>query len=220
MKRILLFCMTVLIAASCADFPTVLYQGLMFGTMQGYATMHGDDGREYHFTNLTADTSVPTEGRIVAAFYATSQIQGAENAYEAELINYSLPVYKEPVPCATAGDSEALGTEPVQIADGYFGGGCLNLTCNAYFGPNANVKHELFLAVDNYSAPSDTLRLTLRHDAHEDSIIGAEIMEFTIKSFYASFPLVDLLPESGEKVVSISWYWDDEWHTDVRTIKR
>ena len=219
MKRILLFCIIAMFASACAETPEILYRGLLFGYMTGPETMHGDDERDYHFTNIEDDMGLPSEGRVVALFYATSQTPGKENAYEAELISFSTPAYKNPVLCTSIEESEALGTDPVELADGYFGGGCLNLVCNAYFGPIANVKHVINLAVDN-STPSDTLRLTLRHDAGDDHTDSIDTSDMTVKSFYASFPMGDLMPEGREKVVVFNWYWNDGWHQEIRTYKR
>lgn len=218
MKRILLICFAAMLAASCNDFPEILYKGLMFGDMTGPSMFHADDGCWYQFNNITSENGVPTSGRIVALFNAVSKVEGSDDRYIAELVDFSIPLYKEPVLCPTADDADSLGLDPVAIADGYYGGGCLNFSCKAVFGKSMNIKHEINLAVDT-SSPSDTLHVSLRHDAHKDKMEVNEMEDYSEKSFYASFPMGDLIPASGEKVIELSWFWDNKWQKAIKIVK-
>lgn len=219
MKRILLFCVAALLAASCNEIPDILYQALLFGDMTAPAVLSADDGCEYHFNNVTTDTGLPSEGRVVALFNAVSKIEGTDNKYEAQLVNFTVPLYKEPVLCPTKDDADSLGLDPIKLIDGYYGGGCLNLVCNAVFGTSATAKHVVNLAVDT-SVASDTLHLSLRHDAQDDKMEVNEMDDYTEKSFYASFPMGDLIPSSGEKIIEFSWYWDNKWQKAIKIIKQ
>ena len=219
MKRILLFCMAALLAVSCNDFPEILYQGLMFGDMTGPSSFHADDGRDYQFTNITPEAGLPSEGRVVALFNAVEKVEGTDNVYRAELLNFNIPVSKAPVLCPNKADADSLGLDPIALEDGYYGGGCLNLVCKAIFGTSNEIKHIINLAVDT-SVASDTLHLSLRHDAQSDKMSVTEMEDYYEKSFYASFPMGDLIPSTGEKVIEFTWYWDNQWQKAIKIIKQ
>ena len=219
MKRILLFCVAALLAASCNEIPDILYRALLFGDMTSPTVLSADDGCEYHFNNVTTDMGLPSEGRVVVILNALSKIEGTDNRYEAQLVNFSVPLYKEPVLCPTKDNADSLGLDPIELADAYYGGGCINMLCNAIFGTSASTKHVVNLAVDT-SVASDTLHLSLRHDAQTDKMEVNEMDDYVEKSFYASFPMGDLIPASGEKVIEFSWYWDNKWQKAVKIIKQ
>ena len=221
MKRILFALLAAaLCLSSCMNSKDILYRGSMFGTMSSSSIMLGDDGRTYYFTN-TGDfgSEIPTSGRIVAVFDALKLREGTSDVYEAELLNYTVPLSKEPVVCETPEEDEALGDDPLRFTDGTWGGGHLNLLCSAYLRMDSKVSHLINLQLVP-GENADTLHTVLRHNAGEDKVTDLNFEFFTEYPFYASFPLEDRIPESGSVILEITWYWDNEWHSICTELKK
>lgn len=221
MKRIL-FAMfaAALCLSSCMESKDILYRGSMFGTLTNSATMKGDDGRTYIFTNAgELATEFPSEGRIVAIFDVIKLRDGSSDVYEAELLDYTVPLCKEPVVCETPEEIAALGDDPLHFTDGTWGGGHLNLLCSAYIRMDSTVPHYINLQVVP-GENADTLHTVLRHNAGEDKVTDVNFEMFTDYPFYASFPLADRIPESGSVILEIKWFWDNEWHSTCTEIKK
>ena len=221
MKR---FLFTLLAAAlcltSCMSTKEILYRGQMFGTMKGVGVMLGDDGRNYRFNNNDQmTTNMPASGRIVAIFDVYSLMEGTSNDYEAELLDYVVPLCKEPVVCTTAEEELALGDAPVALTDGVWGGGHLNMLCTALMLPNSSATHTIDLQIVP-SENADTLHTILRHNSGEDIINDLTRDSFAEYPFYASFPLDEYLPEGKSTVLEVKYLWDEEWHSVYATISK
>ncbi len=221
MKR---FVIAVLAAAlcltACMETEKILYRGSMFGTMQSRGVMLGDDGCVYHFTNFgDISSDFPIDGRVVAIFDVYSKIEGTERDYEAKVLDITVPLCKEPVICETEEEDAALGDDPIQMADGNWAGGYLNMVCNALVRPNSGVTHLVNLQIVPGENP-DTLHTVLRHNAGEDKVTETILEDFSTYSFYASFPLADKIADGKTVVLEIKWFWDDKWYTVYANISK
>ena len=205
---------------ACDKNWNVLYRGMMFGTMQNYEEMLGDDGCTYRFTNLKdLEVTLPPSGRIVAMFDVYRKIEGTENHYEAEILNRWIPICNEPVMCDSDDDEAALGDDPIGLADGWWSGGHLILVLKLELREYTTVNHLVNLQIvpGEYE---DTLHTVLRHNAAEDKVTEENSEFFSEQAVYACFPLEDKLPEQGSRVLEIKWFWDEEWHTTYAKISK
>ena len=212
MKRFLfaVFAAAVCLSA-CTETKDILYRGSMFGTMQDTGVMLGDDGCTYHFTNLAKlSPAMPSEGRVVATFDVFSLIEGTKTEYEAEVLYYEVPVCKDPVVCNDAMEEAELGTDPVEMQDGSYMAGYLNLLCAAMLRYDSEVVHRINLQVVP-GENADTLHTILRHNAGEDKVTEDNSGLYSETPFYACFPLGDYLPDGKSVVLEIKWFWKDEW---------
>ena len=221
MKRILFALLAAaLCLSSCMETKNILYRGSMFATVKSVGVVHGDDGRNYYFTNFSNyEKDFPGEGRVLVVFDAISLRSGNDTDYDAELLSYFVPLCKEPVECKTPEEKAALGDDPVRMTDGNWGGGHLNMLCSAYLRMDSKVQHLINLEIvpgDN----ADTLHTVLRHNAGEDKVTDENSEFFSDYPFYASFPLADKIPEGKTIVLEIKWFWDNEWHVVYADIKK
>lgn len=220
MKRLLYVILCLAVLAGCDKAEPILYRGTMFGTMQSAGVMLGDDGGTYHFRNFSdMSSSFPSSGRIVAMFEVYSKLEDKEREYEAKVLQYAVPLCKEPVTCATEEEDAALGDDPVEMTNGSCSAGYLNLLCTALTREVSTVPHYINLQIVPGENP-DTLHTVLRHNAGDDKVTDENVEFFSDHSFYASFPISSYLPEEGTIVLEIKWFWDDEWHTAWATVAK
>lgn len=210
MKRLLFallvaaFCLT-----SCINSKEILFSGYMFGTMSGSGIMLGDDGNTYHFGNGQITADMPVTGRIYAAFQAYKLMDGTRSDYEADLLEYVIPLTNDPIVCTTPEEVEALGKAPVGVASDYYGGGYLNMACVALISDNssAHVINLQIIPAEN----TDTLHTVLRHYDGQNESSSSLLDSYTRYPFYASFPLKNHLDEEKTKVIEVKYLWDQEW---------
>lgn len=220
MKRFIIIIAAVMLAAVCCkESNGMLYRTLVPGFMQDNGSMLADDGNTYLFNNPTMPEAFLKAKRVVALMDVIDAVDGQEKTFNAMMLEYALPVYKDPAECSTTEEIEALGKDPVNVTNIWYSGGCLNLQNVIMIGPDPEVKHTISLAMSPVTAESDTLHFTLCHDAAADATLG-DLDGLTRYSFYSSFPIKDLLPETGSRVVELKWFWDEEWNSKYNTISR
>lgn len=211
MKRItLLLLCAVLCLPACKTTKDILYRGSMFGTMQGTWIFLGDDGRTYRFTNIESSDFMPKEGRMVALFDVYEKVSGSENSYLAEILDYSVPLSKEPVTCSTEEEDAALGDDPIRMDDGNWSGEYLNMLCTVMVEEESRATHEINLQIVPGATP-DTLHVVLRHKTGESAEGEEGTGQYVQYPFYASFPLADKLVEGKTTTLEIKWFWDSQW---------
>ena len=211
MKRIFLYLIcAALCLTSCKTTKDILYRGSMFGTMQGAWNFLGDDGRTYRFTNIESSDFMPKEGRLVAMFDVYEKVNGSDNSYLAEILDYSVPLSKDPVTCSTKEEEAALGDDPIRMDDGNWSGEYLNMLCTVMLEEESNAVHEINLQIVPGATP-DTLHVVLRHNAGEATAGEEGTGQFIQFPFYASFPLADKIAEGKTTTLEIKWFWDSQW---------
>lgn len=125
-----------------------------------------------------------------------------EHTYRVRINKYYQLLTKEMVR-ASASDDEELGNDPVEVKAAWFGGGYLNVRLGLEYNPSSGTSHLINMVYDDVKSTSDTLYLTLRHNAFADTV-RTEIGTAT-----ASFNLENVVGETTkEKVyVRLRWQW-------------
>lgn len=220
MKRFLYIILCLAVLAGCDKSEPIIYRGTMFGTMQSTGVMLGDDGGTYHFRNVSElGTSFPSSGRIVVMFDVYSKLEDKEREYDAAVLQYAIPLTKDPVTCNTEEEDAALGDDPIEMSNGTCSAGYLNLLCTALIREASPVTHLVNLQIVPGENP-DTLHTVLRHNAGDDKVTDDNMEFFSEQQFYASFPIGAYLPEEGTIVLEVKWFWQDDWHTVWTTVAK
>lgn len=106
---------------------------------------------------------------------------------------------------------EELGDDPIQVKDAWFGGGYLNVRLGLEYNPSSNTSHLINVIYDDVKSSSDTIFLTLRHNAFADTV------HTRMGSATASFNMEDIMAGKDSKVyVLLRWQWYTH-HGDVST---
>lgn len=219
MKRFIIsMTLAAVCLCSCDLTPDILYRAMLFGDMQGETVFRADDNCTYHFTNITASAGLPTSGRLLAYFDVRKQVEGTENEFEATLNDYRIPIVKDPVLCLNKAEEIALGYNEIRFDNGTISGGYLNTQCTIlretelHGEPNVNL--QLMKAPD---ASSDTLHFVLRYNSGKD-VVADFTTDIADVTFYACFPIADLLFTDKKTVVEVKWLWDGTWNKACTTI--
>ena len=219
MRRLLTILAAALVLASCQESQGMLYRTLMYGFVQEDGSLLADDGRTYIFSNATSFPDYMAAERVLAMFDVVEAENGSETRFKAMMLQFTLPLYKPVDSCTTDEEIEAFGLNPIDMTACNYSGGCINMENTIYVLEGSEVKHLVSLVHDTSRSSGDTLRLRLCHDAGNDALVS----DFDVKRkfvFYSSFPLKDLLPDSGSIVVEIKWSWNDEWNTKYLTLSK
>lgn len=203
MKRLLLIFL-VAAAVSCAKTDPILYRVITFGYPNGRSLL-ADDGMLYRFPTAASTFNWKEAERVFAVFDVTRAV--SDSVFEAKLINYSVPLYKEPAVVNGQEEADALGTSGIKVADIWYSGGCLNMINVIKVVEGGKEQHFINLAKDSGQPDGDTLKLSLHHRPEPAPPDDDTLTDYT---FYSSFPLKDILPGSGSTVIKVSWNWDGE----------
>jgi len=201
MKRILVpFILAILATVSCESLDPFLYRVAMFGYPQSDGSFLADDGVKYVFSS----GEIESTPRAFAVLDVTKEFD--DGSKEARLVQYSIPLYKEPVVVTSVEIPDTLGTSEVGVLDAFYSGGCLNMLNVISVRSEGGDNHHINLMVDAREV-SDTLRLVLKHRASWGTGDQHSHKDFR---FYSSFPIESLLPEKDSVIVKLSWEWEEE----------
>lgn len=212
MKKILITLAAALVLASCLDVNPILYRCMIMGYVKPDGTVKGDDGRIYTFSSLEADWRAGD--RVLLLMDVSEQVN--DSVYKASSVTYSYPLYKKPVVVENAPVPDSLGTDPIQLINAWYAGGCLNVSAGIQLVPE-NGTHAINLLIDRTGDPSDTVSLALRHRSDYEPQSSDILSDY---SFYASFPLRSYLPEKDSVILKISWVWDDKPYSTAAKVER
>lgn len=220
--RIKFILLAVVAAALCScapDSEPYLFRSALMGYLQEDGSLKGDDGRLYYFTNLQNEKGWGEVKRLMVLIDVLEKIDG-ENTYSARLINYEVPLYKEPVVGNDQHLIDSLGTSPLQVNDAWLSGGCINMV-NTFLFADPEKKHTVDLLIKEYPSSSDTLKFALMHNAGEDIVDEyAEDFSGNVYTFYSSFPIEKYLPENKDKtVLTLEWRWKGEVNVITHSFK-
>lgn len=124
-----------------------------------------------------------------------------EKTYRVRINKYHQLLAKDIVRASDSQDEE-LGNNPVQVKDAWFGGGYLNVRLGLKYNPSSNTSHLLNVVYDDVKSTSDTIFLTLRHNAFADTV------RTRIGTATASFRMEDIMADKDSKVyVRLKWQW-------------
>lgn len=124
-----------------------------------------------------------------------------ENIYRVRINRYHHILTKDIVRGSQTEDEE-LGDDPVQVKDAWFGGGYLNVRLGLEYNPSSKTSHLVNVVYDDVKSNSDTVFLTLRHNAFADTV------RTRIGNALASFNMEDIMAGKDSKVyVRLRWRW-------------
>lgn len=209
-KKLLPLMLVLSIFVSCdMDSEPFLYRGFMMGFLQEDGTFKGDDGRTYIFNNISAGFDWKDAHRLFALFDVTEEM--ADGRYSANLLDYTFPLYKEPLKSTEVENPETIGPDPIDVEDAWFSGGCINMSNLFRYRADGEALHTVNLLVDLSKPVTDTLHLVVKHDAGSDRLdTDIPPAEYNLYQFYSSFPVASFFPEDKEAgVIEIKWTWEE-----------
>lgn len=201
MKRLLkitaIFAVISALFTSCADDDGYsldkywLSYGVIKGTPENF-NIELDNGSVLYISASNVfihPDSVINNMRVVANYTILGDMQKNESGkvdYMVKLNSIASILSKDPVMSSTA-DLDALGNDPIDVVDIWFGGKFLNFKFNLYM--NSKV-HFINLLVDetNPNADADNVYVILKHNAYGDA-------KNAYRTGFVSFDLTSLLPE-------------------------
>ena len=195
----------ILCLVSCMRDDTLMYGAVSMGVVKNGQILT-DEG----MTLIVADN--PCEGdlkaeRRVHVIYDILRKDGPA-LYEIALLRIVNVLVKDSVNL-TESDPDEIGDDPVAVSSAWQGGGYINLLVGLSILKDSEVKHLINLVLDD-TAPTDTLRFTLRHNAFGE-YMGSQAVsseDLSIVSTYVSFPVFGLIPVGLNEIpVKISWTW-------------
>ena len=199
----------MLLAISCTWDDPVIYRDVTMAEPTADGRLKTDSGVIYNIVKKSCEASL--EGKTRVLILCDVLKKTADKQYDIELLQLIEPLKKDPVPSSTlTKPDDGLGNDPVAITQAWISGGYMNL-CVAVKILSKEQDHVINLEFDD-TAPSDTLRFTLRHDDGVDDSTDAISSDTEIGTAYATFPIRQLLPEGKETIpVKLSWTWDNDY---------
>ena len=111
---------------------------------------------------------------------------------------------------------DSIGNDPFIDINARFGGEYININFEILYSPNYNGNHMINLVYDDTRAGSDTIHLTLYHNAYDE--VPEKDSRLVRGIGRCSFKIADLLPEGvTSKHVSFTWKQYDGYGTRMRT---
>jgi hypothetical protein len=147
--------------------------------------------------------------RVLANYEILSDKDKSKKVYEVKVNGFyqllSKPLVNESFILEDeAARRDSIGNDPFCVVDAWFGGDYLNIDFNLYYSRSSGKKHMINLIYDDTRQVSDTLYLTLRHNAYGE--IPGEGHLLYHDWGRASFQIAGLLPESvASKPVKLMW---------------
>ncbi len=208
----------VSMAASCGKNELVVTGLSDMGRCDG-SVFVSDGGIRYVIRSTDTEEPVPAQDRLFLSFNIVGQ---NEQGYDIHVKTWATPLVKDWLKATSVTDDDALGHDPVRVSGGWQGGGYLNMEIGVTFLQGSETKHLINLVLNDATADTDTLRLTLRHNGGGESVtpdmLNADT-EDTLWETYANgvsmvcFPTEGLLPAGVEEMpfkISSTWYVKDE----------
>ena len=195
---------------SCLPEREFMYTDTGMCSVIGHNRLKTDGGSIYNIAENPSQLAIADSlKRVMISCDVMSEIQGRPNEFNIRLLDFMAAIYNEPV-AASAMDEEAIGNDGVNVTQGWVSGGYLNAYINLAMQRNSDVEHDINLVFDDLRSDADTLRFSVRHNAHGDSPENEEIDlgRFAVAGAYVSFPLDGILPAGGKSpVVHLEWEW-------------
>lgn len=198
-----------LLAASCLKSETILYREITMAQVTGPTQFVTDVGLTYNVIENPFGIEFADLTRVIINCNVLKQTGDRE--FNVQLLQLADPLKKDAVLTSTlTKPDDGLGNDPVGLASVWVSGGYLNMAVGMLV-IDQEKEHTVNLEFDD-TAPSDTLRFTLRHDDGlpdgEDVIFDESIIGYT----YATFPIQKLLPEGVTTLpIKLTWTWDKEY---------
>lgn len=206
---ILLAVLSMQVTTSCSDDDDKVYvyrpainSYVSMGIADGEGRIHTDKGNIL----IPDESSVArdlTDGERV--FLQCSIVEEENDSTFRVRVNRYFQLLTKGFLFSSETDSDSLGSDPICVERSWFGGGYLNLRLALMHNSSSGVSHRVNLVYDEDASTSDTLRLTLCHNACGDTV-------HTVKgTAHASFNLKDLPTDRlvSRVYVVLTWRWYD-----------
>lgn len=208
MKRLSFLAAAVAVAAmfatSCIDTGHILYSETVIGDLRG-GQFITDAGLTYTFTEQACEGRIDTLSRIIAVCDVLEKT--SETTYNARLRDFA-PVAVQSPKLKSMSSDEELGTDAINLAQGWFSSDYLNVFYNISMVPNSQTSHTIDLAFDDVRSNSDTLYFELRHNGFGEVYDNPEYTGKTsLASGYISFPISQFVTGSKNMPVVLTWDW-------------
>lgn len=213
MKRIIPIAAAAALLCACLDTEPFLYRCMTMGYVNPNGSFKADDGNTYIFEGI--EPTWKSGERLIAVMDVTEAIR--DSVYRAKNVSIAYPLYKKPV-YVPAGQAvpDTLGTDEITMNNGWYSGGCLNMTNQIKIVPDTGPSI-VNLLIETREGVTDTLYITLKHRSDADIPEFAALSPYT---FYSSFPIAQYLPEKDSVVLNISWFWDGKQAGTSAKVKR
>lgn len=172
--------------------------------------LRSDNG--YYFNVVKNQTSVsnPFEGMDRAVIYCDvlNLTEGTTDEYDINLIQVA-GVTLSSFKWKSTSSEDVLGSDAAAIQSAWFSGDYLNLDATYVAYTSTSTKHDISLVIDDVKSNTDTLYLTLRHNAHGETYENTTSTSgISLIGEYYSYPVSQLIPRNVDSiVVSFTWDW-------------
>ena len=195
---------------SCLPDREYLYTDTGMCTRIGFDRLQTDAGAIYNITENNSGANIPDSvKRVMISCDVTSEVPGKTNEYNIRLIDFRSALCEEPV-IASFTPVDTLGTDGIRVAQAWVSGGYLNSFLYVTMKRNSDTAHSINVLFDDIKSNSDTLYLTMRHNAYGESPENPEqdLNYLVLAGVYASFPLNGVMPVGGSSpIVHLEWDW-------------
>ena len=204
---------SVILFFSCLDDShNNLY--VSYGVIQNVNTSNDfeiftDKGNTLIVTKSHSGQKIENDRRVLVNYEILSDKDKNNNVYQIKVNGFydllSKPLVNESF---ILQDEEArrdsIGNDPFIDISAMFGGEYLNINFEMWYSQNYNKKHMINLVYDDTRADSDTIHLTLFHNAFDELPVRDSYLHRGIGR--CSFKISDLLPAGvTSKQVKLSW---------------
>jgi hypothetical protein len=147
--------------------------------------------------------------RVLVNFEILSDKEANKNIYEVSVNGFynllSKPVVRESfILQDEQARRDSIGNDPFNDVFAWFGGDYINIDFEVFHSNYSDVKHMINLIYDDTRSSSDTLYLTLRHNAYGELPHQGNFMY--LGKGKCSFKLADLLPAGvTSKTIKLNW---------------
>lgn len=196
---------TALFATSCIDNGDILYSETVIGNLRGGQFLT-DAGLTYIFKEQACDGHIDTLSRIIAVCDVLEKT--SETTYNARLRDFAPVAVRSPKLTSQSSDEE-LGTDAINLVQGWFSSDYLNVLYNIPMVPSSQTYHTIDLAFDDVRSSTDTLYFELRHNGFGEVYDNPEYTGKTaLASGYISFPISQYVPGGKSEIpVVLTWDW-------------
>ena len=202
---------------SCTHEDVSIYAS--YGVLQNVTSENNyeiltDRGNILVVTESNTIREVEEGKRVLANYEILSDKNQAKNIYEVKVNGFYNLLSKPLVNESFILDNEdarrdSIGNDPFIQIRGDFGGDYINIDFEVYFQYGSTTRHLINLIYDDTNVESDTIRLTLRHNAYGETL--AQSYNLISGWGRCSFKIADLLPE-GITTMPVILTWEQYEH--------
>lgn len=214
-KNVLNVCLGVLSAFlffSCNDDDEGMY--VSYGVIQNLTSANEyevltDNGNTLVVTKSHANQTLENNKRVLVNFEILSDKEQNKKVYEVQVNGfYSLlskpMVYESFILADEEVRRDSIGNDPFNRIVAWLGGDYINIDFEMYYAPHSSKKHMINLVYDDTQVTTDTVYLTLYHNAYEE--VPGNGWNLVAGIGRSSFKIADIVPEGASELpVKLTW---------------